>query len=185
MIHTGIRRKITVAFCGLILSGAMLVSATAPAHAVSLTNAPTASASPSNPVIAKTVSNGATVLPAPPHGFSWKGPSMAMPSAGASMAEWKQWAAEQRSAIRAAPFAQQLAARGYRLITPVYYLPVGQVPGSPIPKGIITYAAAFTAAPIAKWTGATNQSSDPSTCGTIGGPGTACINATALRRSYK
>jgi hypothetical protein len=152
MIHTVIQRKITAVFCGLVLSGAMLVSATVPAYAASLAN------TPSSPVIVKTVSNGTVVSPAPPPELQgWKGPSMAMPSAGAPMAEWEQWAAEQRSAIQATPFAQQLAAQGYKLITPVYYVPVGQIPGSPIPKGIVTYAAAFTVAPIARGTVATGS----------------------------
>ncbi len=79
--------KITAAFCGLVLSGLMLISATTPAYAAFLANAP------SSPVIAKTVSNGAGVSPASasegfpssPSGLLTGPPSSPLPPAGPPM----------------------------------------------------------------------------------------------------
>ncbi len=99
MTYTNAQRKITAAFCGLVLSSAMLVSVTAPAYATSSASAP------SSPVIAKTVSNDTTVTPAKPPIVTMQGSVPAMPSAGATMAKWEQWASEQRSAAEHTPVA--------------------------------------------------------------------------------
>jgi hypothetical protein len=67
-----------------------------------------------------------------------------MPGARASIGAWQEWASAQRLAAEHTDVAQELIGQGYRLTSAVYLLPVGEVPGMPIPSGITTYAIAYS-----------------------------------------
>ncbi len=127
------------------------------------------------PTVALTGNRTTVVTPTSPPMITWHGNVPAMPASGAPLAAWQEWASAQRAAAAETPVAAELAAKGYRLTSPVYLVPVGHIPGSAMPSGITIYTISFSMMPI-EGTGSATASSDPSTCGTIGGPGTACVD---------
>lgn len=170
-MRPSIRRAALLACSGVVFAGLTMLSLWSTAYAAPVGSTSTARRAPE-----RARHQSVVVDPERPPNLTLRGSVPPMPSPEAPMGAWQAWASAQRLAAEHTDVGKQLAAQGYRLTSPVYLLPVGRVPGMGMPAGITTYAIAYSAVPVSH----VSSANDPSTCGSIGGPGAACSSAQAV-----